>query len=225
MTKIIAHRGLHRSVNGIIENTIPAFEEAVKVGANIFELDVHLTSDEQWIVYHDFSFKNGRKVAKMSYDSLMRAAEEQNYIINRFEDVLHAFPNVHFNVECKPRSFEIGKKLTEFMTEQKNSYNISSFSIDTLKGARSVSDDIKLSIIDLTFLLINWRKLNEELNLYSINPFFAFTSKKMVTLAHKHNVEVYVWTVNKEKVMRRQIKKGVDGIITDYADIGLNIVQ
>lgn len=46
----ISHRGEHLQHP---ENTLPAFEEAVRVGADYFELDVRTTSDGKLILSHD----------------------------------------------------------------------------------------------------------------------------------------------------------------------------
>jgi len=48
-TEIVAHRGVH---NSHPENTIPAFEEAVKEGADAVELDVRLSADGVPVIYH-----------------------------------------------------------------------------------------------------------------------------------------------------------------------------
>ncbi|ALS37366.1 glycerophosphoryl diester phosphodiesterase [Enterococcus rotai] len=50
MTKIIAHRG---SKGTHPENTLAAFEEAIRVGADGIELDVQLSKDNHLIVIHD----------------------------------------------------------------------------------------------------------------------------------------------------------------------------
>jgi len=42
MTAVFAHRGC---TEGFVENTIPAFAEARRLGADGVELDVRLTSD------------------------------------------------------------------------------------------------------------------------------------------------------------------------------------
>lgn len=47
---ILAHRG---GAGLAPENTIPAFERAAGLGAHGFEIDVHLTKDEEVIVFHD----------------------------------------------------------------------------------------------------------------------------------------------------------------------------
>ncbi len=50
MLQIYAHRG---SSGTHPENTLPAFAEAVRVGADGIELDVHLSKDGYLIVMHD----------------------------------------------------------------------------------------------------------------------------------------------------------------------------
>ena len=51
-TQIFAHRG---SKSNRPENTLAAFSEAVRVGVDGIELDVHLTKDNQVVVIHDES--------------------------------------------------------------------------------------------------------------------------------------------------------------------------
>ena len=46
----------------------------------------------------------------------------------------------------------------------------------------------------------------------------------MIAAAHRHDVEVHVWTINDPAEMRRLIDMGVDGIVTDRADVALHRV-
>lgn len=50
----IAHRGLHDQSNGVVENSISAFEAAIKAGYAI-ELDVQKSGDGEALVFHDHS--------------------------------------------------------------------------------------------------------------------------------------------------------------------------
>ena len=47
---LVAHRGGARLAP---ENTLPAFDLAARLGADAFELDVHLTADGEVVVFHD----------------------------------------------------------------------------------------------------------------------------------------------------------------------------
>lgn len=52
----IGHRGAPRAH---LENTLPAFEAALKLGADAVELDVHVTADGSVVVHHDPALKRG----------------------------------------------------------------------------------------------------------------------------------------------------------------------
>ncbi len=73
-TRLIAHRGVHHIYVGsdrssqschaapvepishaFIENTIPSMQEAFRLGADVVEIDVHLTIDNHFAVFHDWT--------------------------------------------------------------------------------------------------------------------------------------------------------------------------
>ena len=49
-------------------------------------------------------------------------------------------------------------------------------------------------------------------------------SPRSVELAHALGVEVHVWTVNDAARMSTLLDWGVDGIVTDVADVALDVV-
>ena len=51
-TNLISHRGIHDNIK-VYENTLESFKLAIKKKYTI-ELDIHLTKDNQIIVFHDF---------------------------------------------------------------------------------------------------------------------------------------------------------------------------
>ena len=48
---------------------------------------------------------------------------------------------------------------------------------------------------------------------------------RLIAAAHRHDVEVHVWTVNDPADMRRLVDMGVDGIVTDRADVALQTLR
>lgn len=73
-TQLLAHRGVHQTYTGpdpgtetctaapiapprhpFIENTIPSMAAAFEAGADVVELDVHLTPDGRFAVFHDWT--------------------------------------------------------------------------------------------------------------------------------------------------------------------------
>src|ERR1041385_8757909 len=67
----IAHRGEHLHHP---ENTIPAFEEAIRLGADYIEVDVRTTADGKLVLSHDGKVDrrtNGQgEVARMTFDEI-----------------------------------------------------------------------------------------------------------------------------------------------------------
>ncbi|GEM_PF-1682614 len=64
--KIVAHRG---DIESCPENTLIAFMEAIKKGANAIEMDVHLSLDSKLIVHHDYDLKNPSKGKGFIHDT------------------------------------------------------------------------------------------------------------------------------------------------------------
>lgn len=64
--------------------------------------------------------------------------------------------------------------------------------------------------------------LRNEIAVYDKENDIYYTNiakKSMVEEAHRHNMAIIYWTVNDEAEMRRLVKMGVDGIITDHPDV------
>ena len=70
-----AHRGLYDNEHGIPENSMAAFRRAVDKGYGI-ELDVHLTADNQLVVFHDDTSTRmcgmNNKISSFLYSDLMQ---------------------------------------------------------------------------------------------------------------------------------------------------------
>lgn len=81
---IVGHRG--NGANSIenvfpIENTINSFNMAISKGAQMVELDVHLTLDNVLVVYHNNDV-NGKSISKMTYDEFLKASNSVDIFIN-----------------------------------------------------------------------------------------------------------------------------------------------
>src|ERR1700679_3861002 len=67
----ISHRGEHLERP---ENTMPAFQEAIRVGADFFEADVQTTTDGKLVLLHDATVDrctNGTgKISEMSFEQV-----------------------------------------------------------------------------------------------------------------------------------------------------------
>lgn len=76
----IAHRGLHDEQQGIVENSLPAFERAISQGLPI-ECDLRLTLDGEVVIFHD--------------PNLMRLCQSDLVVEESSLSELHSFHLLH----------------------------------------------------------------------------------------------------------------------------------
>ena len=91
---VLAHRGYHAELP---ENTLGAFDAAVRLGADGVETDVQVTRDGTPILFHDRLIQ-GREVATLTHAEL---AEMAGYEVPTLAAALDAFPNILWNLEIK----------------------------------------------------------------------------------------------------------------------------
>ena len=90
-TEIWAHRGasLHAP-----ENTLSAFEEAVRLGADGIELDVQRSSDNHLVVTHDASLERTAGVQSQVSQMTLQALKKLNMGIAKADSTVHAMPTL-----------------------------------------------------------------------------------------------------------------------------------
>jgi glycerophosphoryl diester phosphodiesterase len=146
---LIAHRGSR--LEGIPENTIAAFKDAIKGGADIIELDVWLTLDGKVIVHHDekltrmtngscnasitsLNSKNIPLISNMEQNNKCNEYNANDYTkIPLFEEVLQHIPeNITIIVEIKQNDDDLILKVQSLLNKYNrngNSENVYWFSL------------------------------------------------------------------------------------------------
>jgi glycerophosphoryl diester phosphodiesterase len=149
----------------------------------------------------------------------------------------HALPPVYYNIETKtlpegdnifhPAPAPFVDLLVKVLKE-KNILDrtiIQSFDIRTLQYAKEAYPDIRLALLVANKDLPeeNIEKLGFVPNIYS--PYYLLVNEKLVNYAHQQKMLVIPWTVNKPIEIKRIMSLGVDGIITDYPDRAMAVIQ
>ncbi|ORX38944.1 PLC-like phosphodiesterase [Kockovaella imperatae] len=101
----------HRGVSGAAENTRASFIEACKAGADGIETDIHITSDNELVMFHDPNLSRttdgqGRIDSQPWHGVLehVRTKQSPHQPIPRFTEVLDILmdhPGVKLNLDCK----------------------------------------------------------------------------------------------------------------------------
>ncbi|RDU37749.1 glycerophosphodiester phosphodiesterase [Neobacillus piezotolerans] len=236
-TKIYAHRG---SKGTHPENTLEAFKEAVRLGVDGIELDVHLSKDGKLVIIHDETVDRttdgSGNVRDMTLDELKSLDagswfgwEFQGAAIPTLDEVLEllAGTGIMLNVEIKSDVIPyegIEQKVLEAL--ERHSYKeqaiISSFNHYSLKKVRKLDPYIETAILFMEVLHEPWAYA-KTIGAFGLHVYLPVAYTEMARTATNLGVPVRVFTVNKEKNMRELIQLGVDTIMTDYPERALEI--
>lgn len=88
--QVIAHRGWHK--NGVPENSMTGFKEAVNMGVYGSEIDVWVTTDGEVVVYHD-STKDGYTIQDSTYEQIKDLTLSNGETLPKLSDILAELKN------------------------------------------------------------------------------------------------------------------------------------
>lgn len=234
-----AHRG---ASSDYPENTILAFSEAIKLGAQGIELDVHKSKDNKLVVIHDEDVERtflGRglvkdytlKELKQFKCRKLMFRDNKGCGIPTLEEVLELFigNNVFLNIELKTDIIQykdIEKDVIDLIYKynMKDRILLSSFNHESIVKCKDIDSDILTAALYETEIddIITYAK---SLKVDAINPDLRLVSEELIEKAHNNGLKVNVYTVNTPIHMRMLIKANVDGIFTDSFHLLKEIIE
>ncbi len=83
---------------------------------------------------------------------------------------------------------------------------------------------------DLVYLVENTDGFEKNMSVLGFkpavySPYFKLVDRKLVDDCRKENIQLIPWTVNEKKDIHQMIEFGVDGIISDYPDRVISIIN
>jgi len=145
-------------------------------------------------------------------------------------EVFKTFPHARINIEIKEsHSKDISRLCRLIRTYQKtDQVMVASFDVSRLTKFRAQCPKVATSTGAREAFLFYGLQLAHLENLYSpkaqaLQVPEYYGNRQVVTLrfleaAHNRNMRVHVWTVNDTQSMQQLIDMGVDGIMTDYPE-------
>jgi glycerophosphoryl diester phosphodiesterase len=241
---VIAHGNGRALMPG---NTLEAGVHALAVGADILELDIHLTADNHLVVRHDDiidTTTNGAGViAEMTLAAIQQydvGFHEIDYpglvgpdgiVVPTLESLFQQLPESRFLIELKPENTDAADRLCSLITQYALAKQVvvGSFHSSVLRYFRTTCPSVPTSlgqteVISLLALsVLGLTHLYESPGVSVQLPWryggVTFLSASLVDILHRLNLKVEVWTVNDPAIMQVLINMGVDGVITDRPDI------
>ncbi len=220
-----AHRG---GASEAPENTLPAFEHAVRLGYRYLETDVHATADGVLVAFHDdhldrVTDRQGA-IAELPWSEVGRARVDGREPIPLLEDVLGTWPDVRVNID--PKADTSVDPLIEVLrrTQSIDRVCVGSFSderTDRIRAALGPRLCTGMGPDELVGLIrafqgesVTFRSQAAQIPPTDPNG-RPLATPELVDVAHRHGIVVHVWTIDDEDEMERLLDVGVDGIMTD----------
>jgi glycerophosphoryl diester phosphodiesterase len=235
--RVLAHRGLALDAP---ENTLLSFAKAVAIGCRYIETDVHVSRDGIAVVAHDPSLARvaarDQRVSALTMHELEHIGLGHGQGFSSLEQTLDAFPETRFNIDVKAEA-AVEPAITAVMRTRAGArVLLTSFSdrrrlrlakllpgVATSAGSAGVVRARLAGFTGSGRLLTGVLRGAGALQIPErVGPLRLVTTA-FVAAAHRAGAEVHVWTVNEASDMRRLLDLGVDGIVTDRADVALSL--
>ena len=237
-TKVWAHRGAsgYRP-----ENTMEAFELAIKQGADGIELDVHTSADGQLIVIHDETVDRvtdgtglvGEKTLKELKDLKVSTPAEPEgiYRIPTLQEVLDLMrtTDMMVNIELKnsicfyPGMEEkVLKAVKEAKMEEQLIY--SSFNHYSLLQLKQLDQNVQTGIL-FSDGWVNPAMYAKNLGINAVHPaVYHLKYPQFREEVKRAGLKMHVWTADKPEHIQLVKEAGAEAVITDYPDRALALV-
>jgi glycerophosphoryl diester phosphodiesterase len=226
-----AHRG---GAAHAPENSLTAFEHAVKLGYAYLETDARATSDGKLVAFHDRTLDRvtdaSGPINARPYSEVAALLVDGSEPIPLIEDLLGAWPDVRFNIDLKD---ERGISLLPGVLRRTAAWDrvcVTSFSGSRLRTARGLLDrpvcmttsPAAVAALRCTIgaasrgpqnRLLASRLSRWEARCTQVPGKVA--TESFVRHAHALGLDVHVWTINDRAEMTRFLDLGADGIMTD----------
>lgn len=227
----------------IWENTAAAFAAAHAAGAEYIETDCRVTSDGDVVLFHDEKLtrllSDDRAVADVRTTELADLLAPHGGLLTVGE-MLEMFPETRFNIDVK--SDAAATPLGTIIAPHAHRVLLTSFSDARrrravaavlaagaeMRPATSAGRRTMIWVRVLSAVGLAPARVLRDIDALQIPEGYGpvrVLTPALLCAAHRRDVEVHVWTVNDPDDMRRLIRAGVDGIVTDRADVALDTLS
>lgn len=226
---IIGHRGSH-GPGGATENTVEAFEAAVREGADLVELDVWRAADDTLWVWHDDTLaaatagRESRGVHQMTAPELRRIELPRGGRLPTLDEAFDVLARrIAVNVEIKHGAALLPALRTIAAREVSEQVILSSFDHSAIEAAATEAPEVARALIMGTESLNPRARFRESYPFWALrrarasfwHPHHLLCHPPLIEALHRTGVRVNVWTVNDPTIADLLGRMGADGIFTD----------
>ena len=221
----IAHRGGAASQP---ENTMAAFQDAVNLGYDYIETDVHATRDGALVAFHNnrldrVTDRRGR-ISDLDWAEVSQARVAGREPVPLLEELLSTWPSLRINID--PKDDRALGPLIKILRRPDilERVCLGSFSgrrLNELRDALGPALCTSMGPAEVVRLLVT--SLGIPAGSFAAKaaqvPVRHFgvpvVTRNFVIAAHEQDLKVHVWTINDPAMMNILLDLGVDGIMSD----------
>lgn len=247
--RIFAHRG---TAGTHPENTMVSFQAAYDLGARYLETDVHMTRDGEIVVSHDPDLARccgGLGLIKdAAYAEIAKADagyaftldgndfpfRGKGHRIPRLIELLTTFPGAFFNIDLKPEDVSLTEAVLRVIdaTKMRRRVLLTSEHQNRLDEVRPIEPGIPTSFGYLEIAAFmqalashdeTYQPKGDALQIPPEYYSWKLATSESIAMAHRHGIEVHIWTLNDESSMHEMLALGVDGIMSDFPEVALKV--
>ena len=240
----MAHRGF--SLDGR-ENSMAAFGAAVALGFRHLETDVHTTADGVLVLFHDETLDRvtdgSGRISELSGETVARARIGGAEPIPLFEELVAAFPDVRLNLDVKDwnsvdtlaaaieRYGLHDRVLIASFSDRRRRAVLKQLSRPAASSAGTASNALFVllgPVLPAPLMNLLARRILAGVHALQVPVRYGavtVVTPGFVRRAHRQGLHVHVWTINEPAEMHRLLDLGVDGIVTDRADLLRDVLQ
>jgi glycerophosphoryl diester phosphodiesterase len=237
----VAHRGASSEV---AENTLAAVHRGVELGADMVEIDVRRSKDGALVLMHDstltrttdvqrvFPRRAPWRVGDFTYDELRRldagswkSPAFAGEPVATLEEVLDAIGSSRTGLLLELKSPELYPGIVADLVAQMRGARrivdpalaegrlvVQSFDVAAMKEHKTLAPAVPVGLLG-TPSRANLPALGTWAD--QVNPSHFSVDKGYVDQVHRAGMSCLVWTVDRPTAMRRALRIGVDGVITN----------
>jgi len=223
----------HRGAAGLApENTMKALKAGFDAGADMLEVDVRLTKDNQIVALHDSrltrTHHHREAVSGVTYEQLQLLTKDSpvpllSTILDKY------FGKILLNIEVKSRG--CGEEVLELLTSSyiKKASDWDKFIISSFKGIelshiRKLAPKANLAMLhnENPFIFIAYQR---SIGFTAVGFHRLYLNPLALAIAKKAGLFIYVYTVDRVGALQLLEDQGIDGIVTNYPDKFISVID
>lgn len=223
------------------ENSLSAFAAAIELGYRYLETDVHTTSDDVAVVFHDRTLdrvtdRTGR-IERLPWAQVRKARIAGTEPIPRLDELLDAFSELRINIDMKSPGAVPGVTRAIQRAGALDRVCVASFvdariaaarrmlgpRLCTSLGRRGVAALRLASFSPRATALLGVRAACAQLPMSVAGK--PLVDRRLLDTAHGLGMQVHVWTLNSVAEISYALDLGVDGIMTDAPSVLREVLE